>query len=160
MKSLLALVLAVAFLVFTVIVFAEEKAYVPKDNEEIYGTWVNEKYDSTKWHARWDIKSDGTWASYQNSNNTKPAWRGTYSIVQKWADKGKVWYKITFKNQTYNLNCYALTCLSDSGSTMESAHSLKTHRAKIDRELNFPDYAGIHYRKNKIPAPKKITDVR
>jgi hypothetical protein len=33
---LLALVLAVAFLVFTGNVLAAEKAYVPKDNEEIY----------------------------------------------------------------------------------------------------------------------------
>ena len=148
MKSLVALVLAVAFLVFTGNVFAEEETYVPKDNEEIYGTWVNEKYDSTRWHARWDIKSDGTWASYYRSDYTEPSWSGTYSIVKKWTDKGDVWYKITFKNQTLgNISCYALTCLSDSGSTMESAHSLYSHRDKIDRELTFPDYAGIHYRK-------------
>ena len=152
MKSLVAVVLAVAFLIFTGNVFAEEKTYVPKDNEEIYGTWVNEEYDlaesSVSRHARWDIKSDGTWASYDKSDNTTPTWSGTYSIVKKWIDKGDVWYMITFENQTYNnIDCYALTCLSDSGSTMESAHSLYTHRAKIDRELPFPDYAGIHYRK-------------
>lgn len=152
MKSLAALVLAITFLAFTGNVFAEENVYVPKDNEEIYGTWVNKEYDSEQSnvsrHARWDIKSDGTWASYAKSDNAKPTWSGTYSIVKKWTDKGDVWYKITFKNQTYNnINCYAFTCIKDSGSTMESAHSLKTHRTNIDRELPFPDYAGIHYRK-------------
>ena len=152
MKTLLALVLGVALLVFTGNVLAEEKAYEPEENEVLYSTWINEEYDGPQprhhKHARWDIKSDGTWASYYRSASAKPVWRGSYSIVEKWTDKAGVWYKITFKNETYNnINCYALTCVSDSGSTMESAHSLNSHRTKIDRELPFPAYAGIHYRK-------------
>ena len=151
MKSLVALVLTVTFLAFTGNVLAEEKAYVPKDNEEIYATWVNEKYyamqSGVQKHARWDFKSDGTWASYYKSDYAKPVWRGKYSIAEKWTDKGDVWYKITFKNETFNINCYALIWISDSGSTMDSAHSLNTHPAKIDRAKPFIDYAGIHYRK-------------
>jgi hypothetical protein len=152
MKSLLALVLAVTLLTFTGNLLAEEKVYVPIENEELYATWVNEKYDAPQSgrakHARWDYKSDGTWASYYKTGNDNPAWMGKYSIAEKWTDdKGDVWYKVSFRNETAHVDCYALVCISDSGSTMESAHSLTTHPEKIDRDLPFYYYAGIHYRK-------------
>ena len=63
-------------------VFGEESAYVPKKNEELYGTWVNEEYNSMIINARWDWGSDGTWASYPNTSG-EPNWKGKYSITEK-----------------------------------------------------------------------------
>jgi hypothetical protein len=151
MKSLVALVLSVSLLVFTGNLLAEEKAYEPKENEEIYGTWVNEKYDDLQTgegkHARWDYNSDGTWATYYKSDGENPIWEGTYVIAAKWTNKDGVCYKITHWNETSRVDCYGLTCISDSGSTIEAAHSLQTHPEKIDRDLSFYRYIGIHYRK-------------
>ena len=44
MKILSTIILSAVLGVFTGNIFAEEKTYVAKDNEEIYGTWVNMDY--------------------------------------------------------------------------------------------------------------------
>ena len=128
---------------------SQEKAYAPKDNEEIYGTWVNEKYDGAQSgrpkRARSEWKSDGTFAIYQKSYHDKPALYGTYSITEKWTDKGDVWYKVAVRIESYKRDGYSLVRISDSGSTWESVYSSNTYPKKIDRDE--PYYSGVLYRK-------------
>jgi hypothetical protein len=128
-------------------VFGEALAYVPKENEELYGTWVNEEYNSSTAHARWDYNSDGTWASY-SWVPAEPTWKGKYSITGKWTDKsGDVWYKITWVNEGWGTSGYGLIRIGDSGSTMESAYHMNEYPTKIDSTQSFWQYGGIHYRK-------------
>ena len=58
MKSLLALMLSITFVVSAGTVLAEEKAYVPKDNEELYGTWVNMDYHAMPWKKKIGMNED------------------------------------------------------------------------------------------------------
>ena len=124
-----------------------EEPYVPKENEEIYGIWVNEEYDATSAHARWDWNSDGTWASYSQTTNV-PAWEGKYSITEKWTDvEGNVWYKVKWEDMHTGYDGFGLCKISDSGNTIEQSFSTDDYPAKIDPNKPFSAYAGIHYRK-------------
>lgn len=128
-------------------VFGEKLVYVPKENEELYGTWVNEEYNSMIINARWDWKSDGNWASYPNTTG-EPNWKGKYSITEKWTDdSGAVWYKMTWKNEIYGKSGYGLIRIGDSGLTMETAFSFSAYPTKIDSTTSLWGYGGIYYRK-------------
>ena len=59
-KLLTALILGAALMVFFWNALAGEKAYVPKDNEELYGTWVNMDYKTADPPQKLTYKSDGT----------------------------------------------------------------------------------------------------
>ena len=127
-----------------------QKAYVAKENEELYDTWVNEDYNSSSRHAIHEYKSDGTWIVYQKTTDEIPYEDGTYTITEKWTDRyGDVCYKITWKAPLFGSSGYGLNCISDSGSIMESANSLSDYPIQIDRTKGFPTYLGIHYRKQK-----------
>ena len=59
-KLLKVLILGAALMVFFGNALAGEKAYVPKDNEELYGTWVNMDYKTGDPSQKLTYKSDGT----------------------------------------------------------------------------------------------------
>jgi hypothetical protein len=130
-----------------------EEPYVPKDNEEYYGTWINEKYDSKPTWAKWVINPDGTWASYGKSTSEDSLkGEGPYTITAKWTDdKGYVWYKITWKNSLWGTSGYGLICISDSSVKMEAAYAASDYPEKIDSTLSFWQYGGIHYREGTYP---------
>jgi hypothetical protein len=63
--------------------------YVPKPNEEIYGTWINEKMSAQKYV----VTPDG-WKQYLKITDTHPYSEGAWAIASKWTDKeGNIWYK-------------------------------------------------------------------
>ena len=129
---------------------SDEKAYVAKENEELYGTWVNEDYNSSIRHAIQEYKSDGTWIDYQKTTDEIPYEDGTYTITDKWTDSyGDICYKIRWETPYLGRSGYGLNCISDSGSTMKSANSFSDYPTQINPSKGFPTYLGIHYRKQK-----------
>jgi hypothetical protein len=136
----------VSLIIFVSFAHSEEP-YVPKENEELYGIWVNQEYNTTTVHARWDWNSDGTWASYPKTTG-EPNWEGPYSITEKWTDaEGNVWYKVKWEDKWLALKGFGLIKISDSGNTIEANYSYGDYPAKIDPNQGFWEYAGIHYRK-------------
>ena len=130
MKSLVALVLSVAFLTFTGNVLAEEKAYVPKENEVFYGTWVNMDY--TLRAQKVVMNSDGTWG-WAMSAKSEPYMKYTYELKEKWTDsEGNIWYKVRLKS--HRGEEYALVKISNSGNTRESIFDSHEYPTKIDPE--------------------------
>jgi hypothetical protein len=64
--------------------------YVPKANEEIYGTWINEKTG-----AKIVLSPDGSFGDYSLSSATTPHRGGKYKISRKWTDsEGSVYYEV------------------------------------------------------------------
>ena len=122
--------------------------YVPKENEEYYGTWVNEEYNNVDTYAKWVINSNGTWAGYDAVwLKDVPSSKGSFKIIAKWKDQnGDVWYKTTWKNETWGQSGYDLIHISDSGSTMEAASYTLDFPTKIDPTKPWPSYLGIHHR--------------
>lgn len=91
MKSLLALAISAALIFSVVIVLAGEKSYVAKDNEELYGTWVNPNYSSVHTGEASDQKiifrTDMTFELFRWLLGKEVSfWTGPYKITDKWTD--------------------------------------------------------------------------
>jgi hypothetical protein len=87
MKTRMILLVLVAMT--PLIAWAQGK-YVPKDNEELYGTWTNEKY-VTIWKI---IVFPGGYKEYYKGSDSDPYRVITLELASKWNDSdGNVWYK-------------------------------------------------------------------
>jgi hypothetical protein len=127
---------------------SDKKAYVAKGNEELYGTWVNEDYNSSSRWAIWEYKADGTWVVYGKTTDEISYGDGTYTITDKWTESNDdVCYKINWKEDYVAMSGYTLACISNSGSTMEAANSDSDYPIRIDQTKNSLQYYGVHYRK-------------
>jgi hypothetical protein len=93
--------------------------YVPKANEELYGTWTN---NST--FPQRVVINPGEYRHYGLISDPNPEEEGTEHIDTKWTDsEGNIWYR-TFGTVTTGAwkghNFQALTKLSKSGTVLES----------------------------------------
>ncbi len=118
-KSVIVPAFLVIFLLMSAVsVFAQEK-YVPTPNEEIYGTWINEKMNPPK-----EMKNpDGSFADYFPITYAKPFMGGTEEIFKRWTDsEGNVYYD-TFVTYTFGSPMISRTqnfCkVSKSGTVLE-----------------------------------------
>lgn len=138
MKSLAVLLSAVAFLVLSGKLSADDKTYAPTDNEELYGVWVNEDYRGQKIV----FYSDGTWGVAFKAKE-KAVGKSPYEIKEKWTDsEGNIWYKATIESP-YRGSGYLLVRLSNSGNTYESVWDGAECPKKIDQNAA---YYRIRYR--------------
>jgi hypothetical protein len=123
MKSLLALAISAALLFSVVNVLAGEKPYVAKDNEELYGTWVNPHYaEVSAGHGlaqRIVFRADWTFERFTWADRDVSDWADRYKITGKWTDsEGNVWYKIHWQ-KNYLSEDYGLFKISNSGKKCE-----------------------------------------
>ncbi len=89
------LVLVLALLIIAGSCATGKKAYVAKNDEVLYGTWINPEYDEESFPAKIVIKPDGTWDEYAMSKSNRPFGVAEYTITDKWTDsEGTIWYKI------------------------------------------------------------------
>ena len=130
---------------------SDKKTYVAKENEELYGTWVNEDYNSSSKYAIFEWKADGTFIVYRKTTDEIPFEDGTYTITDKWTESnGDIWYKTTWDIYYFGRSGYMLICISNSGSTLESANSFSDYPTQIDQSnKDYQTYMGIRYRKQK-----------
>ncbi|MGA2614686.1 MAG: hypothetical protein ABSG38_14705 [Spirochaetia bacterium] len=111
--------LVILLVMFGALGFGQEK-YIPKPNEEIYGTWVNEQMNPPKTVNN----PDGTFADYFPASYSKPFRGGTTEIFKKWTDsEGSVYYD-TFDTFTSGMGIQGMKtqCLkkvSKSGTVLE-----------------------------------------
>ena len=134
MKLLLSFILSAAFVVFSGNSFAEEKAYVAKDNEEFYGTWINVDYGTRAHPYQKIINFPGRYEAYGSANSEIVVERGTFTITDKWTDsKGNIWYKLIWMSD--GLKYYELDKISNSGKTWEFVFRPSKYPQKIDSEI-------------------------
>ena len=124
MKSILALILSVTLLAITVDSIAKEWGYFAKDNEELYGTWVNLDYKGVV-PQKVIRKPDGTDDFFPSANLEKPTYKSRYLITGKWTDsESNIWYKTHWVLET-NMEGYSLIKISNSGQTLEYVYDTK-----------------------------------
>jgi len=97
-------------------IFGQEK-YTPKPNEELYGTWVNDKMNE-----KMVMNPDGSFADYYPASYNKPYQGGKSEIFKKWTDsEGNVFYNtyvtIIFGSPGYKTQ--DLCKVSKSGTVLE-----------------------------------------
>ena len=137
MKSFVALILALAFLSLTGNALTEEKTYLPTNNEEICGTWVNTEYHLVA--QKVVMNPDGTWGWAMRAN-AELDMKFTYKLKEKWTDsEGNIWYKVRLKS--HRGEDYVLVKISNSGNTREVAFNRNEYPTKIDpKEVNYRIY--------------------
>ncbi len=101
-----------------------QSRYMPKENEEIYGTWTNEEYPTDDiFHPQKVVMAADRYEAYLGISDPVPSEKSKVTIESKWTDsKGNLWYK-TFATITagiYKGNRWqAINKLSKSGTVWE-----------------------------------------
>jgi hypothetical protein len=111
--------------------------YVPKANEELYGTWTNELISPAKM-----VTVAGGFKDFESLASPDPVREGTQQIAGKWKDaEGSIWYQ-TYDTITAGdgagLKVQSLFKLSKSGTVLEAVHAIV---ASLDPH-NFPTAVG------------------
>ena len=127
--------------------------YAPKPDEEIYGTWTNDKEYNLIGFQKTVISADG-WKNYTNITDSVPMEEGTSQIESKWTDSdGNIWYKsfgIANGRGFKNAKVQSLTRISKSGTVLEVVARPALSKFDSDKyptmiDPNDPNYA-IYYR--------------
>jgi len=107
------LILVLAVLVIAGGCATGKKAYVAKEDEELYGTWINTDYDEkgAGKYSKIIIKSDNTFNEYASSYSDVPSFIGEFTINDKWTESdGSIFYKIVvIRNDPTNTPIYILS---------------------------------------------------
>ncbi len=76
------------------------QSYVPMANEELYGTWTNDKTINT-FHIQKMVVNAGGFKEYSNVTASDPSVEVSQQIQTKWKDSsGVIWYKVFGKINT------------------------------------------------------------
>jgi len=137
MKTLLALVLGMAMLLFAATIYAEP--------DEICCTWVNMNYKSGGPPQKLIYHQDGTYHGYAKQDSKDAILSRTYSIIKKWKDSsGIIWYQIRWDGKLKESG-YDLVKLSDNGSTLEYV----TKKDECPKNINAQDPSYCKYSRKK-----------
>jgi hypothetical protein len=131
MKSNIALILSLILFTFAITVFAGEDYYFARDDEELYGTWIN-LYYGTNPPQKLVYNPNGTGWSATNANSKLPTWKIRYLITGRWKDsQGNIMYKIHWVG-SWGKAGYSLCRISNSGKTLEYMNSHNDYPKEID----------------------------
>src|SRR5208283_230530 len=74
--------------------------YIPKPNEELYGTWINEQNGGNIFLPQGVVFTADGYKLYCSLSDSNPCEVGTSWIDSKWTDsEGNIWYR-TFGTNT------------------------------------------------------------
>ena len=95
--------------------------YVPRNNEEIYGTWVNMTYPGTSrmYPQKIVMHFWGEWEEYREATDENFA-TGTFVLVDRWTDsEGNIWYKDYIRMRNDINPTFELDKISKDGTVWE-----------------------------------------
>jgi len=143
-RLIVCLILTLAVLVFVGGSAAEKEPFVPGEDEEIYGTWVNTDYRGVHEKVQKRINyPDGRFEMFRYLTSTHPYNWGTYTFEDKWTGpEGNVWYK-RYCEQHTGVKDYTLDKISNSGRTWEFVSTHEDYPTEMDP--NYWSYC-IYYR--------------
>jgi hypothetical protein len=122
--------------------------YVVKDNEELYGAWVNEEYIHDGGHPLQKLvfNPDGTFEDYAKITDTSPHHPATYEIKEKWTDSNhNIWYKFTIYFVLDSTTQYVLSKINNSATIIEFSMYAGGYPTEIDPNSYLGTYR-IYYR--------------
>ncbi len=152
------LIVALLLFISSIGVSAQEK-YIPKENEELYGTWTNKQYSGSTCvePQKMVVTADG-YISYAKMFDSAPSEEGTMQIDSKWTDaEGNIWYRTFGTVKTGEWKRFKgqwLIKLSKSATVWESTWKYlystqefdPAHYPKeIDRNPFYPVFYNIRY---------------
>jgi len=123
------LILSAAVILLSLIPFGAiaQGKYVPKANEELYGTWINDKSINDQHIQKQISTSDGD-KCYLEVSDSVSFFEDEWQIYSKWTDsEGNIWYKIfgTVKAGAYEgTKWQELAKLSKSSTVWEYVYTI------------------------------------
>ena len=142
-KVILSVVSILVVLTLTVSYAEQKKGYVPKDDEEIYGTWVNTDYSLGRMQ-KMIVKPSEIIRFSSATDESSYQYMLTFTIIDKWTDsEGNIWYR-TENKDTLGIVYSVLDKISSSGSILEYVWSHYEYPTEIDP--NHVEYR-IYHRK-------------
>jgi hypothetical protein len=132
--------------------------YVAKEDEEIFGTWVNRSYSYTiagsddyaltlgNYAQKIITRNDGTYEVHMGVGDIVPQFKFQYTITEKWTDSDfNIWYRIVsqYHSEYTERTRLGLNKISDTGRTWEFVVSEDDYPTQLDTD--HPGYR-IYYR--------------
>ena len=117
--------LILALVVALMLIGCASQQYVPKDDEELYGTWLNTDYSGvphTYYCQKIVYSFGGGFGAYSFAKDVS-TYPGKFTIVDKWTDShGNIWYKVSFSitNKAYAGD--ALIKISNNVTVLQTFH--------------------------------------
>jgi len=142
------LILVLALLIIAGSCATGKKAYIAKEDEELFGTWVNPDYDASWIYAKIVIKPDGIWEEYSLTYSDRPIYKGEYTITDKWTDSdGYTFYKniITGIDKEYHRLYNVLSKIDKTGNVYEDLWSTIEMPPEFDPDNKLYNHR-IYYR--------------
>jgi len=126
--------LSVSLLAVFVLGSCATTKYVPKPNEELYGTWTNE-YTGNSDNIQKQVYSSGEYKDYHLVADTVPVDQGAFQIDSKWTDaNGNIWYRSYCTQKTGPAAGYdfqMLSKLSKSATVLEWVYKQSSPYAPV-----------------------------
>jgi hypothetical protein len=145
---MIGMVLLLSVAVFPTSYAKDREFFVPSDNEEIYGTWVNTGYSGELTWAQKYIHYTWGYCEYYSemeSKNPLIGWDCTSTLVDKWTDaEGNIWYK-EFERYQMGDRWYQLVKISNNGTTLEFTWNKRDFPVAADLTQDSATYR-IYYR--------------
>ena len=103
-----------------------------KEDEELFGTWINAEYDEITKYSKIVIKPDGK-LEYYNATFYTDFDEGEFVISNKWVDsKGDIWYTVSEEIPLYMIRYKSLYKLSNSGKTLQTIFNTREYPTEMD----------------------------
>ena len=126
------LIVVIAVLVLVGSYVMAQDAYVLKEDEEIFGTWINTDYDEIRKYSKVVIKPDGK-SEYYNATTYSDFDKGEFVISNKWVDSiGNIWYTVSEEIPLYMIHYKSLYKLSNFGRTLQTIFNTREYPTEID----------------------------
>ena len=131
MRSLVAIILFITIVTFTSGAIAGGWGYFAKENELLYGTWVNSAY-GVSLPQKIIYQPTGIFECFKIAGSEKCDKKGRYLITGKWMDsEGNIIYRSHWVGD-WTEEAYQLSKISDTGKTIEIVLGYHTPPTKVD----------------------------
>ncbi len=110
------------------------KQYVPKEDEELYSSWVEAAAQTGAVRQMVVISADGSYKRYPFTESKTPKETCIFEIEDRWTDsEGNVFYNVVFDKALSSAN-FRLFKISNSGTVLEEMIDLREFATKIDQK--------------------------
>ena len=135
MKSIFVLFMSLIMVALAANAYAAEDFYYAKENEILYGTWVNMEYQDKPLRFPLIVIKDGGTELFTSANSNKPRYKTKSLITGRWDDAdGNTMYKCRWVGDWGEVGS-TLYRVSNSGNTLEYVSGYDNYPKVIDTNL-------------------------
>ena len=137
--------LILALIFSLLLIGCASQQYVPKEDEELYGTWVNTDYSGAYFEEQKIVIYADKIEKHSLASIDIPPEKGKHTIIDKWTDsEGNILYK---RKAEGVYMWFELDKISRDGTTLEVVYSFVFDKYPTEIDPNHKDYRIYHRQK-------------